>query len=125
VDLLINRARSFIYSTAPAPALAATISDALDLIAGAEGDGRRKKLWENIAAFSEEAESAIHPHLIGENEAALEASRRLLEAGFLVPAIRYPTVPRGTARLRLTFSGAHEKDDVTALKKALARLQSH
>lgn len=124
VDLLVNRARSFIYSTAPSPALAATISDALDLIAGADGEERRLRLWSNIREFSEEARSAIQPHVIGENEAALEASQSLLESGFLVPAIRYPTVPRGTARLRFTFSAAHEKEDVSALKKALARLES-
>jgi len=68
--------------------------------------------------------SAIFPHLIGENEAALAASEALLRGGFLVPAIRYPTVPRGTARLRITFSAAHQADDVTALKNALAGVTS-
>lgn len=122
IDLLVNRARSFIYSTAPSPALAATLCDALDLVAGPEGDRRRDSLRENLISFSPDAASAIHPYLIGENEDALRASQQLLEAGFLVPAIRYPTVPRGTARLRLTFSAAHTPADVSALKMALAQL---
>lgn len=119
VDLLINRARSFIYSTAPSPALAATIRDCLDLIGGSEGDQLREELWQNIRQLNESAESAIVPVIIGENEAALEASARLLEKGFLVPAIRYPTVPRGTARLRVTVSAAHESADISALQEAL------
>ncbi|MDF2377503.1 MAG: 8-amino-7-oxononanoate synthase [Verrucomicrobiales bacterium] len=122
IDLLINRARSFIYSTAPPPALAATISDALDLITGDEGTRRREALWKNIHLFSPDAESAIFPQVMGENDAALHASQVLLEEGFLVPAIRYPTVPRGTARLRFTLSASHRQEDVTALKNALARL---
>ncbi|MCG8601913.1 MAG: 8-amino-7-oxononanoate synthase [Verrucomicrobiales bacterium] len=119
VDLLINRARGFIYSTAPAPALAATLREALDLVSGPNGDERRAWLRQRIRQMDEDAESAIIPFIIGENEAALAASESLLEKGFLVPAIRYPTVPRGTARLRVTLSAAHTKENVTALQKAL------
>lgn len=122
IDLLINRARSFIYSTAPSPALAATISDALDIVAGDDGEERREALWENLHRFSSEAESAICPVVIGENEAALRLSDALLAEGLLVPAIRFPTVPRGTARLRITFSAAHAEEDVDRLKNTLARL---
>ncbi|MEM7602021.1 MAG: 8-amino-7-oxononanoate synthase [Verrucomicrobiota bacterium] len=122
IDLLINQARSFIYSTAPSPALAATVIDALDLITGGSGDTRRTRLWEHLEQFSKEPESAILPFIIGGNESAMSASESLLELGFLVPAIRYPTVPRGTSRLRVTLSAAHSEGDVTALKKALARV---
>ncbi|MEC5125838.1 8-amino-7-oxononanoate synthase [Verrucomicrobiales bacterium BCK34] len=126
IDLLINRARSFIYSTAPSPALAATITDALALIAGGRGDELRRALWARLAQFSSEAQaSAIVPLVIGENEAALAASRRLQENGLLVPAIRYPTVPPGTARLRITFSAAHTEEDVMALKGALGELNEN
>jgi 7-keto-8-aminopelargonate synthetase-like enzyme len=60
------------------------------------------------------------PVIIGENEAALAASAELLERGFLVPAIRYPTVPKGSARLRVTLSAAHRPDDILSMKSALA-----
>lgn len=119
VDLLINRARGFIYSTAPTPALAATLREALDLVSGSDGDERRASLRQRIRQMDEAAESAIIPLIMGENDAALAASETLLEKGFLVPAIRYPTVPRGTARLRVTLSAAHTKEDVSALQKAL------
>ncbi|WP_367875306.1 aminotransferase class I/II-fold pyridoxal phosphate-dependent enzyme [Luteolibacter sp. Populi] len=106
-DLLVNRARSFIYTTAAPPALAHASLAALELIRSAEGDGLRARLRENVSVISPGHESAIVPVLLGSNEAALEASRRLEEAGYLVPAIRYPTVPRGTARLRVSVSAAH------------------
>ena len=120
VDLLINRARSFIYSTAPSPALAATVRDALDLVCGARGEILRAALLENRNTFSSDTTSAIVPVIIGENEAALAASAELLERGFLVPAIRYPTVPKGSARLRVTLSAAHRPDDILSMKSALA-----
>lgn len=121
VDLLVNRARSFIYSTAPSPALAATIADAIGIVSGIRGDALRAGLWDRIRAFEETAASAIVPRIFGSNEAALSAAERLLEEGFLVPAIRYPTVPRGSARLRVTFSAAHREEDVAALKGRLDR----
>jgi len=120
IDLLINRARSFIYSTAPAPSLAATIKDALAIISGERGDELRRTLWARLEQFSDSAPaSAIVPFILGENEVALAASERLQKKGLLVPAIRYPTVPRGTARLRITFSAAHTVADVDTLKNAL------
>lgn len=123
-DLWINKARSFIYSTAPSPALAATISGALDLITGEEGEALRTKLWENIHHFSAEATSAIIPLILGENDKALQVSQDLQENGFLVPAIRFPTVPRGTARLRITLSAAHSSEEIDSLKSALAQFTS-
>jgi len=124
IDLLVNKARSFIYSTAPPPSLAATISDCLDLIAGEEGDQLRSLLWTNIHSFSSDAESAIAPVIIGENAPALDASERLKAQGLLVPAIRYPTVPSGTARLRITFSAAHLPDQIEKLKAALSETET-
>jgi 7-keto-8-aminopelargonate synthetase-like enzyme len=64
-------------------------------------------------------QSAILPVILGSEEAALEASKQLLEQGFLIPAIRYPTVARGTARLRITLSAAHTAEEVAALLKAI------
>lgn len=121
-DLLINRARSFIYSTAPAPALAASIGSAVELLSGELGNSRRTLLREHVHHLAPDAESAILPIVIGGNSDALDASDRLLEEGYLVPAIRYPTVPRGTARLRVTVSAAHSHEHVESLKNALADL---
>jgi 8-amino-7-oxononanoate synthase len=119
IDLLVNRARSFIYSTAPSPALAATIHDGLDLVCGTCGDELRAVLAAHRDQFQPGAPSAIVPLILGENEAALAASAALQERGFLVPAIRYPTVPRGSARLRVTLSAAHRTEDITALLETL------
>ena len=117
IDLLINKARSFIYSTAPAPALAHAASAALKIIASAEGDALRAKLQSVIGAFGPERKriGAIIPILVGDEEAAMQLSTRLFEDGYLIPAIRYPTVARGSARLRLTLSAAHELVEVERL----------
>ena len=117
IDLLINKARSFIYSTAPAPAQAAASLAGLHLLESPEGQTLRENLKKNISTF--ESQTPIVPVILGENETALAASLSLLEKGFLVPAIRYPTVPRGTARLRITLSAAHSRDQINALQKAL------
>ena len=119
IDLLINRARSFIYSTAPAPALAETVGKALELVIGDEGDRLRERLWNHVSLFDQDATSAIIPRVIGENEDALALSGSLLEAGYLVPAIRFPTVPRGTARLRITLSSSHHRGEIEGLRKFL------
>jgi 8-amino-7-oxononanoate synthase len=122
VDLLVNRARSFVFSTAPSPALAATISETLEDIAGQPGEEWRARLRENLRLLSPNSRSPILRVILGENEMALRASESLLEKGFLVPAIRYPTVPRGTARLRITLSAAHDREQIESLKNALAEL---
>ena len=126
IDFLINRARSFIYSTAPPPAVAAAACHVLrHLLPGEPGDSRRTKLWGMITLFAERMkmsvrpQSAIIPVIIGGELAAVECSALLLESGFLIPAIRYPTVARGSARLRVTITAAHEADDVAALAEAL------
>jgi 8-amino-7-oxononanoate synthase len=123
IDLLTNRARSFIYSTAPPPALAHAAIASLALIRSAEGKSLRAKLQQNIARLSPNRTPVI-PMVLGSNEAALAAASGLEEAGFLVPAIRYPTVPRGTARLRISLSAAHSAEAIRLLAAALARQSS-
>ncbi len=119
IDLLVNRARPFIYTTAPPPALALAALASLRLIRSDEGKSLREKLFQNISLLRENHPSAILPVILGENQAALTASASLAEKGFLAPAIRYPTVPRGTARLRITLSAAHPEEAVNALRNAL------
>jgi 8-amino-7-oxononanoate synthase len=127
IDLLINKARSFIYSTAPPPSQAAASLAALNLLQTEEGQAIRAKLKKNISTFKVGRSilgtpSPIVPHIIGNNEAALAASKKLLDAGFLVTAIRFPTVPRGTARLRITLSAAHSSEQIEKLSVALTLL---
>jgi 8-amino-7-oxononanoate synthase len=118
-DLLVNRARSFIYSTAPPPALAHAARASLALIRSAEGDALRRELRARIDALVPSHPSPVIPRILGENAAALAAAERLDRLGFLVPAIRYPTVPRGTARLRISLSAAHPAAAVDELLAAL------
>ena len=118
IDLLINRARSFIYSTAPPPALSHAARTAIHLIRSAEGRALRSRLQENISRISESPTPVI-PIVLGSNEAALAAAADLAESGFLVPAIRFPTVPRGTTRLRVSLSAVHPPAAVAALAAAL------
>jgi 8-amino-7-oxononanoate synthase len=121
IDLLVNRARSFIYSTAPPPALAHACLASLRLIHSPEGRELRSKLHENIARISN-SPTPILPLHRGTNEAALAASASLEASGFLVPAIRYPTVPRGTARLRISITAAHPPEGIDALNSILKSL---
>lgn len=121
-DLLVNRARSFIYSTAPPPALAHASLASLWLIRSAEGDALRKRLRGNIDALAPGHPSAVLPRILGESTAALIAARHLEARGFLVPAIRYPTVPRGTARLRISLTATHPPEVVATLRMELAGL---
>ena len=114
IDLITNRARSFIYSTAPPPALAHAALASLDLIRSEQGWKLRRKLQENIALIRQ-SPTPILPLILGSNESALAASAALADAGFMVPAIRFPTVPRGSARLRASISAAHPAEAVAAL----------
>lgn len=132
IDLLINRARSLIYTTAPPPSLAAAATAAVGHLASPAGEERRALLWRNIRHFIADAppafpraaltRSAIAPLIIGGEQEALDAARWLRARGFLLPAIRFPTVPRGTARLRVTLSASHTPDQIAALCAALVRL---
>jgi 7-keto-8-aminopelargonate synthetase-like enzyme len=128
VDLLVNRARSYIFSTAPTPADAAAALAALRIVRSAEGaalTGRLAALIDRMAeaGFAPPGHpSPIIPLVLGSEQAALNASAALLDDGLWVPAIRPPTVPVGTSRLRVTLSAAHSDEDVSRLLAALARL---
>lgn len=119
VDYLVNRARSFIFSTAPPASNAAAASAAIDLCAGAEGDVRRSKLRELRTILDPSMPAAIHPVIIGGEAETLAAAERLAQLGYFVPAIRPPTVPKGTARLRASLSASHSADVVAALADIL------
>jgi len=134
IDCLINRARSFIYSTALPPGVVAAGRAAIDLVRGPEGASLRARLRENIARFHAglpvawvkqvHSSSAIQPLICGEAMTALSLAAALHERGFLIPAIRYPTVPRHAARLRITLNAAHVSKEIDALNDALAALSS-
>lgn len=126
IDHLINFARPFIFATALPPVLCAAAMEALSTIE--EEPVIRKKLWDNIhkvhAGLSElgfslmEPESAILPVIIGDEKKALSVFEKLLSQGIFIPPVRYPTVPKGKARLRVTLSAAHSDKDITKLLKA-------
>ena len=130
INTLINHARSYIYTTAMPPALASALLESLRLIA--TGDELRGHLQRLIAQLRSGLQSlpwslmpsatAIQPLLIGGNQAALDLSEGLRERGIWVAAIRPPTVPQGTARLRITLSAAHSAADVTRLIETLHEL---
>ena len=127
IDLVINKGRAFIYSTSPPPAQVVAAKKALEIITSSTGKSLRKNLWSNInqlvSSLAEvcpiDAQSAIIPWPVGEAEAALKLSERLLEAGLLVPAIRYPTVARDEARLRITITAKHSKEELRMLADQL------
>lgn len=117
---LRNRARSFVFSTGVSPLVIAAIDQALDHITGPQGDARRERLWSNVEHLARSlgldgpAPSPIFPVLVGDNERALRLAGALLERGWHVQAIRPPTVPPGTARLRLTVSADHQPAQLDA-----------
>lgn len=119
IDFLRNRARSFIYSTALPPAMCAAASAAVDLVVSDEGEHRRDRLWANVRVLG--AQSPIHPVIVGDETVAMELSQKCYEHGIFVPAIRYPTVPKGKARLRVTLSAAHRQEDIEQLRHELPR----
>lgn len=125
VDMLINRARSFIYSTAPPPALAEAARASLAIVRGAEGDERRERVRARMRQLVEALAqplppAAILPLILGKEEDALAKAASLERAGFHVPAIRYPTVARGQARLRIAVSAAHSAEEIDSLTGALS-----
>jgi 8-amino-7-oxononanoate synthase len=130
IETLIQRARTYIYTTALPPAVAVALDTSLRVIR--EEGWRRDKLQRLIALFRQGAaaadlpllasDTAIQPLVIGDNAGVLSLSQRLRERGILVPAIRPPTVPEGTARLRISLSAAHEEGDVRQLLEALGAL---
>jgi 8-amino-7-oxononanoate synthase len=150
IEWLINRARSFIYSTAPPPAIAAAALAAVDFLSSSQGEERRLSLWKKIRLMREllprlevgrsalsagrlnnsnqcstlnDIGSAIFPLIVGNEKAALDLAAGLQSEGFLVPAIRYPTVAKGAARLRITVTAAHKASQIRALCETIERLR--
>jgi len=135
IDLLVQRARPYIYTTAAPPALAHALLTSLDIIGGAEGTARRRHLarltaqldgalqlrrWQRVPSTT-----PIQAIIIGRNEDAMAAAASLHAQGLWVPAIRPPTVPANTARLRVTLSAAHTEQDVAQLAAALNTLEGN
>ena len=118
-DLLVNKARSYIFTTAAAPAAAAAATAAIDVIDSGEGERLKARLRANIERVRPGHPSPIIPIIVGDEDRALAASAALAAEGILVPAIRPPTVPVGTSRLRVTVSAAHTGDDLKRLTEAL------
>lgn len=133
IELLVQRARPYIYTTAAPPALAHALLASLDIIEGDEGHERRAHLNGLITQLDGEltltrwqrppSHTAIQPIVIGANDEALRVAARLHEQGLWVPAIRPPTVAPGTARLRVTLCAAHTRQDVAQLAAALNKLE--
>jgi 8-amino-7-oxononanoate synthase len=130
VELLVNRARSYIYTTAAPQLLAVALMESLAIVASE--DERRSQLARLIARLGEARDALpgtllpsstpIQPLVLGAADAATRAMRLLSERGLVVPAVRPPTVPRGSARLRISFSAAHSIADVERLIGALRAL---
>ncbi len=127
IDYLIQTAKSYVYSTPAPPALSATLAESVRLIE--KGDDLRAHLRHLIATLKQNlhlkkwqlmpSETAVQPLVVGSNHAAIGLSKHLQNQGILVPAIRPPTVPVNTARLRISLSAAHKTEDVVKLAEAL------
>lgn len=129
VDFLVNRARSFIFSTAPVPAAAAAAQAAIEFVQSGEGKLRQESLWARVKEFQSQIvnrksqiPSAIIPLIIGNETRAVEAAARLRAQNIFVPAIRYPTVARGQARLRVTLTAVHTAEEINQLAVALEQI---
>ncbi|MEO8119631.1 MAG: 8-amino-7-oxononanoate synthase [Rhodoferax sp.] len=138
IDWLVQTARTYIYTTAAPPAVAHALLESLRLIGGKEGEQRRRHLQQLIAQLRTQlvalieaypalgwqlvdSTTAIQPLIVGDNAAVLALAAALDAQGLWVPAIRPPTVPAGTARLRITLSAAHSAADVQQLVDGLTR----
>jgi 8-amino-7-oxononanoate synthase len=130
VETLVQTARPYVYTTAAPPALAHALATSVALIR--DDTARRDRLFANVARFRAgmaalpwrlvASATAIQPVIVGANEAAVALADGLWRRGFYVPAIRPPTVPSGSARLRVSLSAAHTAEDVDSLVAALAAL---
>jgi 8-amino-7-oxononanoate synthase len=129
-DYLVNTSRTFIFTTAIPPPIAAAALAALGIIDGPQGQVLRQRLASNASALASSlppqhrpsAGTNIFPIIFGPDTAAIAASQQLLAKGLFVQAIRPPTVPEGTARLRITLSAAHKPSDIQALSSALTQI---
>jgi len=132
IDFLVNRARSFIFSTAPVPAAAAGATAAVQFVQSSEGERRQKHLWtraaelqSQIANRESQIPGAIVPVHVGDESKAVDAAAMLREQNIFVPAIRYPTVARGKARLRVTLTAAHTAEEVSQVAIVLNEIVNH
>ena len=133
IDWLIQKGRPYIYSTATPPAIAHALLKSLAIIESEEGKARRRQLnqlithWQNEMHFSDWKKVAsctpIQPVILGSNANALAAAKLLNEMGYWIPAIRPPTVPAGSARLRITFSANHSIEELKNLIQALQKIE--
>jgi 8-amino-7-oxononanoate synthase len=121
-DLVVNQARSYIFTTAPTPADSAAALAAVGIVRSGEGDELRRRLRANVDRLEPRHPSPIVPVVLGDEARTLAAAAALLDQGMLVPAIRPPTVPPGTSRLRVALSAANAPSQVDALAAALASL---
>jgi 8-amino-7-oxononanoate synthase len=131
IQYLIQQARTYIYTTASPPAMAKTLLTSLEIIR--HGDARRAHLTRLVCLLREQlqasrwvlapSQTAIQPLMIGENDEALKVSEYLLAQDIVVPAIRPPTVPKGTARLRISLSALHTEQDVIRLATAIRQAE--
>ena len=120
--LLVNRARPFIFTTAATPADSAAAQAALRVLRSPEGEALLARLRQRVDLLAPGHPSPIVPVLLGSERDAVAAAARLAGEGFLVPAIRPPSVPAGTSRLRVTVSAAHTEEQVRGLAAALRAL---
>ena len=133
IEWLIQKGRPYIYSTATPPAIAHALLKSLEIIESNEGIRRRNqlnqliKIWQDEMVFSRWQKvsscTPIQPLILGSNASALLAAKLLDEAGYWIPAIRPPTVPAGSARLRITFSANHTLEDLRKLIKTLNTIE--
>ncbi len=134
IEWLVQRARPYIYTTAAPPAVAHALLTSLAIIGSADGDALRARLQANIALFRQglslqrwqllPSATAIQPVVIGTNAETMVTGAALQARGFWVGAIRPPTVPNGSARLRITLSAAHTADEVRALTTAVNAIEA-
>jgi 8-amino-7-oxononanoate synthase len=129
IDYLVNRARSFIFSTAPVPAAAAAATAGIHFVQSKAGEQRRSLLWERVDELRSllkvapsNFRSAIIPLIIGDETKAVETANALRDEHCFVPAIRYPTVARGKARLRVTVTASHESHDIKTFADAFQKI---
>lgn len=129
IEYLINKSRSFIFSTSLSPVIMAASKCALELIG--EEPERVQQLQENIRyccnrlkdiGIQAESETAIIPIIVGEEEKAMKAMNSLKEQGYYISAIRYPTVAKGKARLRIVLMSSHTKQEINSLVEALGKV---
>jgi 8-amino-7-oxononanoate synthase len=134
IEFLVQRARPYIYTTAAPPAVAHALLTSVDIIQSDEGRQRRHHLAQLIARLRERltlkrwqllpSDTAIQPVVIGDNAATMATGKALLDRGFWVGAIRPPTVPQGSARLRITLSAAHTLEQVDSLASAIVEIEA-